>query len=263
MGRCSILSVAFIALLMGAVQAEIIGVDYFDYPDGAVAGRSGGLYWDWNNVTQAHTGTVSNWNNVFGSADVQDNALITNNGGARREYNGPSEGSASNPDTDERLGAYRGVGTVYYGVTMTQLTENSWCGFSGYDFGTERVFFGQPSQDNAPRYFGVQVSGGATSLSTIPVVVGQTYRLVSALDFDGDQLRLWVDPDGNDWDNGASDNSADAIIAYTGTNWNTSVRLACGAQTQWDNCMVATTLYDFLPKIAVNPFPAIFRKIYL
>jgi hypothetical protein len=130
---------------MGAVQAEMIGVDYFDYPNGNIAGKSGGLYWDWNNVTKAHTGTVSDWDNVFNTANVQNGKLVTSDSGARREYNGPTEGTASNPDTDERLGAFRAAGTVYYGVKMTQVVENPWCGFSGYDFGSERIFFGQPS----------------------------------------------------------------------------------------------------------------------
>jgi len=253
MGRCSLLSLALVVLLMGAVQAEMIGVDYFDYPNGNIAGKSGGLYWDWNNVTKAHTGTVSDWDNVFNTANVQNGKLVTSDSGARREYNGPTEGTASNPDTDERLGAFRAAGTVYYGVKMTQVVENPWCGFSGYDFGTERIFFGQPSGSTV---FGIEISGGAKAFSTIPIVVGQTYHLVSAIDFDGDQLRLWVNPDGNDWDNGAADNSADVTLAYTGTNWNTSVRLASGAQTQWDDCMVATTFSELLPGVALNPSPA-------
>ncbi len=253
MGRCSILSLALVMLLIGAVQAEMIGVDYFDYPNGNIAGKAGGLYWDWNNVTKTHTGTVSNWNNVFNTVNVQDGKLVTSNSGARREYNGPSEGTGTNPDTDERLGAFRGTGTVYYGVKMTQEVANPWCGFSGYDFGSERIFFGQPNGDS---YFGIQISGGAKALSTIPVVIGQTYHLVSAIDFDGDQLRLWVNPDGNDWDNGAADNSADVTLVYTGSNWNTSVRLASGAQTQWDDCMVATTFSELLYGAAMNPSPA-------
>jgi len=187
MGRCSILSLALVVLLMGAVQAEIIGVDYFDYPDGAVAGRNGGLYWDWNNVTKVHTGTVSNWNNVGGTPVVQNASLTTNGSSARREYNGPSEGTAENPDTDERLGAFRGAGTVYYGVKMTQVVENPWCGFSGYDFGSERIFFGQPGgQTSGFMFFGIEISGGNKAFTTIPVVVGQTYHLVSAIDFDCD-----------------------------------------------------------------------------
>lgn len=254
MGRCSILSLALVVLLMGAVQAEIIGVDYFDYPNGNVAGKSGGLYWDWDNVAKTHTGTVSNWNNVFGNANVQDGKLVSSNGGARREYNGPSEGTG---ESDERLGAFRAAGTVYYGVQMTQVVENPWCGFSGYDFGEERIFFGQPGgQASGSMFFGIEISGGAKALSTIPVIVGQTYHLVSAIDFDGDQLRLWVNPNGDDWDNGASDNSADVTLAYTNTNWNTSVRLASGAQTQWDNCMVATTFSELLLGTALNPSPA-------
>jgi hypothetical protein len=242
-------------LLCGALQAEIIGIDDFNYNNGDIAGQAGGQYWDWDNTTQIHTGTVSNWNNVFGSAVVQNNALLVNSGGALREYNGPTEGSAEG--TDERLGAFREAGVVYYGVTVTQLTENSWCGFSSFDFGSERIFFGQPSQGSAPRYFGIQISGGgATSFSSIAVVVGQTYRLVSALDFDGDQLRMWIDPDMNDYDNGTADNTADVTLAYTGSNWSSSIRLAGGGQSRWDDLIVANSFADILGPRVMNPYPA-------
>lgn len=248
---------AFICFFSVNVNAEIIGIDDFDYSDRDAAGLAGGLYWDWDNTTDTHTGTVSNWNYVFGSAVVQDNALLINGGGVLREYNGPGEGSASNPDTDERLGAYRGEGAVYYGVTLTQLTENGWCGFSSYDFGAERIFFGQPGgQSSVPRYFGIQISGEASMLSTIPIIVGQTYRLVSALDFDGDQLRLWIDPDANDWDNGAADNSADVTLPYAGTNWSTSVRLAGGEQSRWDDLIISDCFTDILGPRVINSYPA-------
>ncbi|MBN1852830.1 MAG: hypothetical protein JW829_08905, partial [Pirellulales bacterium] len=83
-------------------------------------------------------------------------------------------------------------------------------------------------------------SGVGTSLTTIPVVLGQTYRLVAAIDFDGDELRLWVNPNSSDFDEGTGSNSADVTRAYTGTNWSTAVRLASGAETTWDNLIVAT-----------------------
>lgn len=241
-----------VVILFGAaVNAEILGIDEFDYSDGAISGQTGGQHWDWDNIASLHTETVSNWNAAFGTPLVQNKALFIDASGAIREYNGPTEGSAEG--TDERLGAFRGSGTVYYGVTLTQLTDNGWCGFSSYDFGTERIFFGQPG---GSQYFGVEISGAATALTTIPVVVGQTYRLVSALDFDGDQLRLWVDPDVHDWDNGASDNSADVTLAYTGSNWSTSVRLAGGGQSLWDDLVVSNSFADITGPAVVDVFPA-------
>ncbi len=257
MGRRYIFGLVFVMLFTSAVEAEIIGIDCFDYPNGAIAGQAGGQYWDWDNTTKTHTGTVSNWNNLSGSAVIQDKALLTSGGNALREYNGPSEGSGEG--TDERLGAFRGTGKVYYAVTMTQLAENDWCGFGSFDFGEERVFYGQPGgQSGSPKYFGIvtYANDGQTVISTIPIIPGQTYLLVAALDFDGDQVRLWVDPDADDWDNGASDNSADITVEYTATNWSSSLRLASGGQTQWDDCKIATTLIDLLPRTAMNPSPS-------
>src|SRR5690606_1564592 len=72
-----------------------------------------------------------------------------------------------------------------------------------------------------------------------------TYRLVGAVDFDADLVKLWVDPDGEDYDHGA-DHTADAAVAYTGTNWSSAVRLGSGAgfTTTWDNLVVAQRLAD-------------------
>ena len=239
-------------LFFGIIShADILGIEEFNYSDDNIAGQAGGQYWDWNNTSGLHTGTVSNWNAVFGTPMVQNKALFIDSSGARREYNGPTEGSGEG--TDERLGAFRGSGTVYYGVTVTELTENPWCGFSSYDFGTERIFFGRPS---GAQFFGIEISGSGRALSTIPVIVGQTYRLVSAVDFDGDQLRLWVNPDSSDYDHGSADNSADVTLAYTGSNWSTSVRLAGGAQSLWDDLVVSNAFTDIAGPAISNEFPA-------
>lgn len=245
----SVVLVAAIALML-AVQssdAGVIGADSFDYPDGTIDGQTGGAGWDWDNLAKVHTGTVSDWDYLWGNAGVQGGTLVTNDGGAYRQYNGPGEGVADNPETDERVGAFRAEGVVYYGVTYTQLASNPWSGFSGYDFGAERIFFGMPGgQGN----FGIDESGVGQSNSAIPVVVGETYRLVAAIDFDGDQLRLWVNPDENDFDNGTLDNSADVTRDYAGTNWNTAVRLASGGPTQWDDLIVATDFASAVPEPA-------------
>jgi len=231
-------------------HAEILGIEEFNYSDGGIAGQAGGQYWDWNNTSGVHTGTVSDWNAVFGSPVVQNEALFIDSSGTRREYNGPTEGSGDS--TDERLGAFRGSGTVYYGLTMTELTENPWCGFSSYDFGSERIFFGRPG---GSQFFGIEISGSGRALSTIPVIVGQTYRLVSVVDFDDDQLRLWVNPDSSDYDHGAADNSADVTLAYIGSNWSTSVRLAGGAQSLWDDLVVSNSFTDIAGPAITHAFP--------
>lgn len=254
MQRILVVFVLVAALAAVSANGGIIGSDSFNYADGAIVnqydvddgpGLTGGQGWDWDNINKVHTGTVSNWDNVFGNAYIENGSLITDNGGAMRQYNGPSEMWHENPETDERIGAIRGEGSVYYGVTATFITDGGWAGISGYDFPTERVFIGTPWQSGV---FGVEVSGVGNALSSIAVELGRSFRLVSVIDFDGDQLRLWVDPDQADYDNGAGDNSADVTIEYTGTNWNTAVRLASGGMTQWDNLIVATDFGSAVPE---------------
>ncbi|HOW72783.1 MAG TPA: PEP-CTERM sorting domain-containing protein [Phycisphaerae bacterium] len=257
MSKTTTLVVAIAVMLAaGSVHAEVIGSDNFDYADGAfvnqydvadATGLTGGQGWDWDNINKIHTGTVSDWDCVWGSTYIQNGSLITDNGGAMRQYNGPSEMWYENPETDERVGAFRGTGSVYYGVTVTFLTDGGWAGMSGYDFPTERLFMGMPWQTGR---FGIDESGVGTEISTIPVEFNRSYRLLSVIDFDGDQVRMWVNPDQSDFDNGAGNNSADIVRGYTGTNWNTAVRLASGGKTQWDNLVVATDFGSAVPEPA-------------
>ncbi len=254
MKQAAMTIVAVAILLVSSANAVLIGSDSFEYADGAIVnqydvsdptGLTGGQGWDWDNINQIHTGTVSDWDCIWGNTYIQNQSLITDNGGVMRQYNGPSEMWYENPETDERIGAFRGVGAVYYGVTVTFLTDGGWAGMSGYDFPTERVFMGMPWQAG---HFGVEVSGVATAVSDIAIEIGRTYRMVSVIDFDGDQLRMWVDPDQNDYDNGAGDNTSDVQVAYTGTNWNTAIRLASGGKTQWDDLYVGTDFNSVVPE---------------
>ncbi|HPD46252.1 MAG TPA: immunoglobulin domain-containing protein [Anaerohalosphaeraceae bacterium] len=248
------------ALLAVPAGAEVIGYEPFDYADGGIGGRTGGIGWDFDNVAKVHTSTVSNWN-VSGTANVVAARLETNSDGwARREYNGPTEGSGDNPETDERRGAIRASGVVYYAVTYTQLNTNSWSGFSGVDFGTERIFFGQVGGQGDQKYFGIDESGVGATFTNVPVEVGRTYRLIAAIDFDYDRLLLWVDPNSTDFHNrSGGTNSADAVRTYGGTNWNTAVRLGSAGHTRWDDLVVATTFEEAMMNpgtLASTPSPA-------
>lgn len=252
---CLMLSiVVFLAVSAGA---ELIAYEPFDYPDGGIDGQTGGFGWDWDNVAQVHTPTVSDWGNGGGTRDVVSGALETSGGNSRREYNGPGTGNQTNPDGDERLGAFRGNGVIYYAVTYTQLEDNGWSGFSGYDYGAERLFYGMPG---GQKNFGIDESGVGSNNSSVPVVVGQTYRLISALDFDNDQLLLWVDPNSSDFHNRTGGaNSALVERFYGNSNWNTAVRLASGNRTRWDDLVVATTFEEALINpgtLASGPSPA-------
>ncbi|NNM27956.1 MAG: hypothetical protein HKO57_00420, partial [Akkermansiaceae bacterium] len=141
-------------------------------------------------------------------------------------------------------GAARGAGQVFYRFDMTRSAGAEWGGVSSMDFGAERLFFGVPGADFANDNAGLEISGGGgTALTGINLVDGQTYTMVAAIDFDNGLVGLFVNPTGfsDFWNPADGSNSADATLAYTGTNWSTGVRLASGGSdvTTWDNLTVA------------------------
>jgi hypothetical protein len=220
-----------------SANAAPVGSDTFDYLDGTIAGLAGGSGWDAERTDEpgAAASAPSDWDIPFGSANVVSGALVTLNSGATREFNGPSEGVV-NP-SNEREGAFRGTGSVFFGFDMTRQAGADWSGASSFDFGAERIFYGVPSGQS---FFGIEESDVDRGMSTIEAVAGQTYRIVAELDFDSDQLNLWVDPGIGD------EPTPDATRAYTNTNWSSAVRLASGGtgSTSWDNLVVATDWND-------------------
>ncbi len=237
--------VILIVLMASWASAEIICYDGFNYPDGPINGQAGGTGWDWDNTLSTHTNATSIWTN---GPTIMGGALVTSNNNSRRTYGGVD-------DAGYRLAAFQGAGAVYCGVKMTPQVQQNWLGASTYDFTNERVFFGMPNTNAGLGNFGVQIKGGATVRCDIPVNMGQEYYLICVVDFDGDQVRMWIDPSADDWDNGAGDNSADVQIEYTDTYWSTSFRLASGGQTHWDDIKIATAFADLVPRAALHPSP--------
>jgi hypothetical protein len=238
------------ALTAGAAP---VGSDNFTYPDGSIAGRTGGTGWAAERTDEpgAPPSAPSDWDVPFGNANVVAGQLVTLDSGAKREYNGAGEGVTE--PSNEREGAFRGAGSVFYAVDMTRQAGADWSGASSFDFEAERIFFGVPSGQGANAFFGIEESGVGRDMSTVPVVNGQTYRLVAQIDFDNDKLNLWVDP------TLADQASPDASRAYTNTNWSTAVRLASGGTngagaTTWDNLAVGSGWTDVVPE----PSSAIF-----
>ena len=228
---------AVLATCVSAVAAPV-GSESFDYPDGPISGLTGGTGWNVERTNEAAAGpsSPSDWDpTAAGTSNIVGGQLVTSGGGAKREFNGPTEGSAAG--TNEREGAFRGAGSVFFGVDMTRQAGADWSGVSSFDFGTERVFFGVPS---GQPFFGLQESAAARTVTAIAPVTGQTYRIVAELNFDADKINLWVNPDGSD------QLTPDATRAYLGTNWSTAVRLASGGTgtTTWDNLVVATDWND-------------------
>lgn len=218
-------------------QGAPVGSDNFTYPAGPIAGQAGGTGWAAERTDEpgAPASAPSDWDNVGGTADVVSGALVTLGGGAKREYNGLGEGSTA--PSNEREGAFRGTGNVFFGFDMTRQAGADWSGASSFDFGSERIFFGVPSGQS---FFGIEESGVGRSMTTVTAEPGRRYRVVAELDFDTDVLNLWVDP-------GAGDElTPDATRAYAATNWSSAVRLASGGtgSTTWDNLVVATDWAD-------------------
>ena len=220
-----------------SAAAAPVGSDAFDYPDGSVVDRAGGTGWAAERTDEAGAApsAPSDWDGAGGTANVAAGSLVTSGGGARREFNGPSEGVTA--PSNEREGAFRGTGNVFFGFDMTRQAGADWSGASSFDFASERIFFGVPSGQS---FFGIEESGVGRSMTTVTAEPGRTYRVVAELDFDADVLNLWVDP-------GAGDElTPDATRAYAATNWSSAVRLASGGtgSTTWDNLVVATDWAD-------------------
>lgn len=237
-----------LALLLATPLAALpLGWEDFSYPNGPIAGRSGGTGFHYDLFDGTPTATTSDWDNVQGTPAVSGNALATNNSSAKREFNGPIEGaggpSNDGQDNHERSGAVRGTGQVFFRVRLTRSSSAVWSGVSSYDFGAERLFFGVPGTGAATDTIGIGEDGVGTTLGTLTLNDTQAYDLLAVIDFDNNLTGLFVDPDSSDsWD--ASGGSADVTRSYFGTNWSTAVRLGSGGQATWDKLRVVTDWSD-------------------
>ncbi len=252
--RTTTLVLAGLAIAAAPLPAAVIATENFDYANGPVAGQTGGT--GWNNEFTDEAGAPpqapSDWDDLWGNPGVVGNALVTNGGGAKREFGGAGEGVGF--PSNEREGAFRGTGSFFVSMsyrvdTLFGAGSNQWGGLSSYDFGEERLFWGMPGQSSETRYFGLEISGVATSFSSIPIATNTTYNLVAMLDFDNDLVALWVNPDGAD-----TATSYDVSLPYTNSNWSTAVRFASegGANTTWDDVRIATTFAEAVPEPAAT-----------
>jgi hypothetical protein len=249
MKKTLLTSVIFLLASLTA-SATLIGYESFA-TDGLIADQTAGTGFEWDRFAGGViSGNVSDWDNEGGTPSVVGGKLVTLATSASREYNGTSEGSTSGDGpTTERAGGFRGVDAVYYSVEMTRSAGADWGGISSFDFAAERIFFGIPGGQVGTKFFGIDDKGGASVLSTTPAVDGQTYTLVTKLDFDNDLLSLWLDPSVN----GEMANSPIITLGYTGGNWSTAARLGSGGtgQTDWDELRIGDTWAD----VVINTIP--------
>lgn len=181
-----------------------------------------------------------------------DGKLVTRLGGASREFNGPLEGAGAGQD--ERFGAVNEIWTtnaVYVKVEMTRRTGAVESRFGTDDFGNFRQAFGVFDVGNGPEW-GISIDGGPAS--TVPALIedDQPYTLVAKVDYPGDSLTLWVDPDFRDDE---AENVPVHQVAYTNTNWASAVQIdsSGSGETAWDKLVVAREWAGLAQAFGVNP----------
>lgn len=220
-------------------QNVLIGSDSFTYANGSVVGRNGGTNWDFDNTTNNNAfighqrAGASTWDTVFGAPTVAANTLTTQESGAKREYGFPGEveGCVNQEGSTRHK-------SVYYRATMTRSAGATWAGMSAYDFATERIFFGVPTDPNPSsgvREFGIGENG--VTYSGVAANPG-TYTLVSKIDFVNDKISFWINPDLTQ-----PEGPPHATRSYLGDNWNSAIRLGSGGSgaTTWDDVAVGTS----------------------
>jgi hypothetical protein len=227
----------------------LIGADDFTYDDGGIAGLTGGTGFDFDNNPLndsfvGHTTRQSDWDSYTSALSVSGGKLLTQNNGAKREFNGFTEGVAANGD--ESLGAIHhdsDAKAVFLRADFTRGTDVTWSGISSLDFGTQRLFFGVPwsTGQSGSREFGIEESNISTTFNPInPIipVAGRTYTIVAKIDFANDLLSLWVNPDLTKTE---AENAPYLTRPYPGGNWSTAMLLSSGGTTPtaWDHAVAA------------------------
>lgn len=241
--RSTLLHLCALLAFAGSAAAEVIGTDQFTYPNGNLAGRNGGLDFDFRSGAIGHDGTPSAWKNLSGAPQISGLKLLTSNNSATRAYNGTREASgAIKPRSLSQV--------VYYAATLTTgATLPDFFGLSSYDSGTERVFFGKPY---GRANFGIEDEPGLGNFdANITVQPNNTYTLVARLDFRAQTVRLYVNPDVA----APEPAMADAEGEYTRHFPSTSVRVASGftgSAITWSSVTVATAWDDFRPHTVVT-----------
>lgn len=224
-------------------NAEVLGVDWFDYPSGDFHDKTGGDYFDNDNSTAndafvGHIGSQSAWFDSFGDPRIVCGELHTTNAASYRALNGPETGG----EAISRFGVVPDAGatTFYFKVDMTYGAGATFAGVSFFADSSENCFFGVLGDGSGN--FGVEETGGASS-SGDPAVPGQTYTLVGVVGNDGldDFVKFFIDPDLGS----AEPFFGDIELVPNDPNkiFPSAIRLGSGGggTVVWDNLAVATT----------------------
>lgn len=231
--------------LVASVYGDIVGSDSFDYPDGALAGRTGGYGWDWKGVGNPQGTSPTPWINMASGTNVVDGTLVLTETGsgwiaARREFGSDTWGT----------GAFQNTGIVYFAATLTIGEAQGWLGISAQDGGSERIKFGMPWQSGGLGFLGINnENNGVYVVSNVSAEINRPYRIVGVLDYNHNAARMWIDPDSGDYETAWNHTSADVVFNNLGMwNWVNGVRIGSGGKTTWDDVIIATTFAEtFIP----------------
>ncbi len=233
-------------------DTEVIGFDFFDYPDGGINGSTGfeTRVFDFDNSTGndaflGHTGSVAPWSTTFGS-QVRCGRLLTDGSNAVRQFNGPATGGSDLGRVENIISSDAKV--VYAKIDLSRLAGATFSGLSFVNGGTEVAFAGvRDALNGSDRNFGVEVTGetdplGSAFTGDIPADrIANT--IVARLDTTGTPtIAIWVDPDLT-LAEPAPDASGQFITA-PGAAVATGIRLGSGGRALWDNLVVSTTWDD-------------------
>lgn len=229
-----LLLLGWVSLAAFPLQAELLGSDGFAYPDGeigTVTTRSGDGW--------ARNATLkSDWN---GMAQTVGQQLVTDGTSGWRAFGDPRS-----------TAAYTGAGSYVWKVEMT-YDGASEVVVSSSDFGTGKIRWGVIG---ATGVFGIEVVDTSSSqtgvfVTAVAPLAGQNYVLAGKLDFDSDQLSLWINP-------GPSSETMPALtVAYDGDDWSSGIMFgssADGSGVVWDDVQVGEVFADLSFPVITPPF---------
>jgi hypothetical protein len=230
----------------------LVGIESFDYGNGAIDGRAGGDGFDFDNLDQpdaftGHTGRKSDWDTLWGNPQVIYQRLQTQESGAMRQFNGLGDGAGTTESSGAILSS-PGVITqansiIWVRFDMKRSSGAFWSGLSLFRFDSERAFIGVPGSQGAADELAFERPGSPAVVSGTPVILtdGVSHQIVARIDPANGFVDIYLDPNLA----GSEPNpEVDAAIMATYDPADiTAIRLASGGSgpTEWDNLCVAGT----------------------
>ncbi|MBN2162227.1 MAG: hypothetical protein JXR25_16525 [Pontiellaceae bacterium] len=229
---------------------NLVGAEFFDYADGSIWSKNGGEMFDIDNnisndVYVGHTGSRSDWyDSSYNAANVFKQGLKTSNGTqGLRAFNGSAAGGmALGVISDDPTTGATGS-NLYFRVKMTASGTVSYAGFSLYNGGTEKLFFGKMGDSGE---WGV---AGADASTSMAAGYGPTnaveYMMVGKIEVANRIATLWLDPTLDSGESANYESEVGGVSLVSGFAYN-AIRLESGGSgsVRWDDLVVALTWED-------------------